>query len=337
MHAAMTIPISAILSLPPAILAVGEVAEGAAEQPFWQLMNAWDILLSVAILLDVTLLVVAVFGQSDPPRLSPEREAALATGHTDRQTVFEYGVIKHIMWIMLALSHRLALPKLKRWARRKLVAAGNPDYYTPEEYLSLSMAAGVVLAVLLAVVYFVVFDRFSFLVPVIGFGLGMGLSMYQLHDRAAKRIRLISKRVPYSLDLISLAMGAGATFTEAVQTVVREETEDPFNVELKTMLAEMDLGTTRRKALENLSERVPLDSLRSIVASVIQAEELGTPLGEVLHQQASLLRLHRSVRAENAAAVASVRILVPSLLILIAVVLAIFGPAILRISERGLF
>ena len=68
-----------------------------------------------------------------------------------------------------------------------------------------------------------------------------------------------------------------------------------------------------------------------------QAEELGTPLGDVLHDQATLLRLQRSVRAENAAASASVRILIPCLLLVIAVILAVFGPAIIRAVRGGLF
>ena len=304
---------------------------------FWQMIDVWDVILSVLILADVAMLIYSIFGQTTEARLSPQREAALATGHTDRKTVFESGVIQHIMWLLLTLAYRMNLPKFKAWIRGKLVAAGNPEYYTPEEYLALSLASGTLLGVLLETCFLTIMRSFSITIFLLGLGVGLVMTIYQLYNRADKRIRLISKRVPYSLDLISLAMGAGATFTEAAQTLVREETDDPFNIELKTMLAEMELGTTRRKALRNLADRIPLDSLRSIVASVIQAEELGTPLGDVLHQQASLLRLHRSVRAENAAAVASVRILVPSLLILIAVVIAIFGPAILRIIERGLF
>ena len=335
-----------LISLSSALQASGAVLAQAAEElpdtllgdrPFWEMITWPDVLLSVLILVEVPLLIYAVFGQPVTAHLSPEREAALATGHTDRRTVFESAIIKHVMWFLLTLSSRLPTPGLKDWVRRKLVAAGNPDYYTPEEYLALAMATGVMLGLLTAVICLALAGTFSILLLLIGLGVGIVLTLYQLYDRAGKRIRLISKRVPYSLDLISLAMGAGATFTEAVETVVREEGDDPFNVELRTMLAEMDLGSTRAKAMRNLVERIPLDSLRSIIASVIQAEELGTPLQEVLHQQASLLRLHRSVRAENAAAVASVRILVPSLLILIAVVLAIFGPAILRIIERGLF
>ncbi len=338
MNAIIQNSMAALLAARAQVMQVGlDPSELQPEQSFWQMLGAWDVILSVLILVDVALLIYSIFSQSANVRLSPDREAALATGHTDRKTVFETGGIKPLMWLLLPLTHRMNLPRAKRWIRGKLIAAGNPDYYTPEEYLALALASGTMLGVLLEVCFLAVMRSFSVTIFMLGLGLGIMMTIYQIYNRAEKRIRLISKRVPYSLDLISLAMGAGATFTEATQTVVREAGDDPFNTELKTMLAEMELGTTRRKALRNLAERAPLDSLRSIAASVIQAEELGTPLGEVLHQQASLLRLHRSVRAENAAAVASVRILVPSLLILIAVVIALFGPAILRIVERGLF
>lgn len=330
-----------LLSAATGLLAQVPAPPEAASTPpltFWGSLTVWDYVLSVGIFASVALLILAVFGQRATVQLSPEREAAIATGHTDRKTVFEGGLVRHLMWLLLGVAHRMRGARLKAWVRRKLVATGNPDYYTPEEYIALSMGTGAVLGALLLVVAWTLAPSLSLMPLVIGFGIGFALTLFQLHDKAEKRMRLIWKRIPYSLDLISLAMGAGATFTEAVETVVREENDDdPFNTELRTMLAEMELGSTRRKALRNLAERVPLESLRSIVASVIQAEELGTPLGQVLHEQAALLRLHRSVRAENAAAVASVRILVPSVLILVAVILAIFGPAILRIVERGLF
>ena len=295
----------------------------------------WDLILSIAMFLSIVMLIVAVFNQPGQIGMSPQREAAIATGHTDRRTVFEQPMLRPLMWVLLVVSHRLALPRLKGWIRRTLVYAGSPNFYTPEEYLSVAMLIGVLIAASLGLFNLAATGSFSVLTGTVGFLLGTGLMLYQLHDKGSKRVRLIAKRVPYALDLIALAMGAGATFTEAVRAVVREESEDPFTIELKTLLAEMDLGTTRRRSLENLAARVPLDMLRSIVASVIQAEELGTPLADVLHSQATLLRMQRSARAENAAAVASVRILVPSLLILMGVVVAVFSPMILRILTGG--
>jgi len=297
----------------------------------------WEVFLSIGMFGAVAMTIVAIFSQPGEVKLSPQREAALATGHMDRRTVFERPLLGAFMRLLLAASHRLAMPKFKAWLRRTLVAAGSPNYFTAEEQLAVSFLNGFMLAGCLEVFHLAVMGEFSLVAGVAGFAAGMGLTVYQVYDKASRRVRLISKRVPYALDLIALAMGAGATFTEAVRTVVREDTDDPFNVELKTLLAEIDLGSTRRKGLQNLSDRVPLDMLRSIVASVMQAEELGTPLSEVLHSQATLLRMQRSVRAENAAAVASVRILVPSLLILVSVVLAVFSPMILRAVRKGLF
>ena len=221
--------------------------------------------------------------------------------------------------------------------RRQLVAAGSPNYYTPEEYLALSILAGLGLGAVLEVIHFLLREQFSFMTIALGVVIGVGLSVYQISDKASKRLREITKKLPYALDLISLAMGAGATFTEALNTIVRDHDDAPLNVEWKALLAEIDLGTTRRAALQNMARRAPLTSVQSLVASVIQAEDLGTPLATVLHDQARLLRMQRSVRAENRAAVASIHILVPCLLLVMAVILIVFGPAIVRIAQGGLF
>jgi len=231
-------------------------------------------------------------------------------------------------------ARRIGLRGLKKRLGATLVAAGSPNFYTPDEYLAVALLWGVALHVAVFFGYVLIYRKASYLFPIIAFALGVAVAIYHLHGKAAKRIREISRRIPYTLDLIALAMGAGATFTEAVQTVVREDREHPFNVELNTVLAEMELGTTRQQALRNLSDRVPLENLRSIIAAVIQAEALGTPLADVLKQQADLLRLQRSVRAEKLAAAASVRILLPGLLIMISVVLAVFGPFIIQ-AIRG--
>ena len=85
----------------------------------------------------------------------------------------------------------------------------------------------------------------------------------------------------------------------------------------------------------NLGVRIPLDSLRSVIGAVNQAEKLGTPLSSILKVQAEMLRMHRSVRAEKLSASASLKILIPSMLILLAVVLVIGAPMIIRFIVQG--
>ena len=59
--------------------------------------------------------------------------------------------------------------------------------------------------------------------------------------------------------------------------------------------------------------------------------------GDVLHDQATLLRERRSMRAEEKAASASVQILVPCLFLVMACIICVFGPFIIRVVRGGLF
>ncbi|MCG3180095.1 MAG: hypothetical protein BIFFINMI_02449 [Phycisphaerae bacterium] len=295
------------------------------------------VLVSVSIFFMVFLFIYGLFNQPVEIRYSYQREAAIMAGHTDRQTVYEVSWLGPLMWVMLSLSSGLSLPRLKRRLRRNLIASGNPNYYSVNEFLALAMMSGTSLAAMTLVVsYFPAFG-FNQLWAVFLFALGFMLPIIHLAQVARTRTRTISKRVPYSLDLIALSMGAGATFTEAVTTLVREDPTDEFNQELAQVLAEVELGKTRNEALQSLADRIPLESLRMIVGAIIQAESLGTPLTDVLKSQANLLRHQRSVRAEKLAATASVRILIPSMVILLSVVLVVFAPIILRWFKGELF
>jgi len=295
------------------------------------LLLAVDVLsiLSAALIFAFVLtFVLAIYGQRGKVEITPEREIALAAGAADRRTVFEMPLLQPIMWLLLQVVKQLPIRKSKEKIYRMLVAAGSPNFYTPEEYLAVALLWGCAIAIILEILNLMF--SLGIIFPIFGFLAGFAGAIYRLHDQAAKRIRMINRRLPYTLDLIALAMGAGATFSEAVKTLVIEDPDHPVNVEFATVLADVELGTTREQALKNLAERIPLESLRSIVAAIIQAENLGTPLSDVLKQQADLMRLQRSVRAEKLAAAASVRILVPSLLIMISVVLTVFAPLIIR-------
>jgi len=275
-------------------------------------------------------LVLGLFGQRGRAEITPERQVAIATGHADRRTVFEMPLLQPLMWLLLVAARQIRVTSLKDKVQEMLIAAGNPNFYTAEEYVAVAVLWGGIVAGALNLANLLFLKSFSWVGAIIGLIAGFGLSIYYLDTQARKRVREISRRTPYTLDLIALAMGAGATFTEAVDTVVREDPDHPLNAELSSVLAEIELGNTRAQALRNLADRIPLETLRSIVAAIIQAEKLGSPLADVLKQQASLLRLQRSVRAEKLAAAASVRILVPSMLILLSVVLAVFSPVIIR-------
>jgi tight adherence protein C len=269
------------------------------------------------------------------PEPPVHRRVAAAVG-MERRTAFDNPMLAPLMQLGLTLAHRFNIGAIRRRIRQDLQAAGNPSGYSVEEYLAICLLSGLGTGFGVAL-----FDALALggataamtgpVMAVIGFL----VPIWALYDNAKRRLSRISKQLPYTLDLISLVMEAGSTFPEAVQTLIRDDPDDDLNQELRVALNEMSFGTTRAQALQNLAERIPLESLRSIVGAVNQAESLGTPLASILKLQAEMLRMHRSVRAEKLAASASLRILVPSMLILLAVVIIVFAPLIIRFIEQG--
>jgi len=293
-------------------------------------MLIWQMVISALLFAAVAMIVYTLFGTRLEPEAPVNRRIAVALGVGQRDTVFETPIIRQFMAMCLLLARRF--PLFRERIRQDLEASGNPNGYTVEEYVAICLGGGIVMAV----VGFFAAGLFGGLGVVVLIGapvLGVAVPLWSLHDQAKRRTMQIAKKLPYTLDLIALLMEAGSTFTEAVETVITDEPDDEFNQELRIVRSEIDFGTTRAQALRNMAERIPLDSLRGAVGAINQSEALGTPLGSILKSQAGMLRHLRSVRAEELAAKASLKILVPSLLILAAVVLVVFSPIILAMIE----
>jgi tight adherence protein C len=152
----------------------------------------------------------------------------------------------------------------------------------------------------------------------------------------ARRFKQVNRGLPTSIDLASLCMGAGLDFPGALRQIVEKagRKDDALIDELKRILQELELGRTRRQALENFAERVPTDAVRDFVGAVTQAEEKGNPLAEVLRIQAYMLRMRRSVMAEEAAARAAVMMMLPLMLIFCAIILVLLGPFVVNAMNR---
>ncbi|MAE62272.1 MAG: hypothetical protein CMJ49_13065 [Planctomycetaceae bacterium] len=283
----------------------------------------------------VWLLVWSLFRTEFRAEMPITRRVAAAVGVAERRTLFEIPVLGQLMGLAVMIMRRFGL--FRSTIRGNLEASGNPNGYTVDEYLAicLSCAVGTAGAVTLLLVLSASRPVGAMLV-LAALVVGFAVPIWSLRSTAGSRVRRIARKLPYALDLIALMMQSGTTFTEAIETVIRDDTNEDLNVELQLVQAEIGMGATRATALTNLAERIPLDSLRSVVGAINQSESLGTPLAMILQSQANMLRMRRSVMAEEASAKASLRILVPSMLILFAVVIVVLGPLILRGIEGRL-
>ena len=230
------------------------------------------------------------------------------------------------------LSLREALPEIQR----QIQAAGLPRFWLAEEYLGwLELLSMFVTP--LYVYFFVSLFGLSGLLPAMA---ALLLTVYilrvRLGHKAAMRLRLIKRRMPFLLDLLTLLMEAGSTFLSAMTQAVDEFQGHPVAEEFGRVLTDMNLGKTRAEAFIAMRERLSDDEITSILGSILQGEELGTPLAQIFRTQADVLRLKRTQRAEMIAGEAGVNMLLPAVLVMVSTVLIIVGPFLLNYLTFGL-
>ncbi len=239
-----------------------------------------------------------------------------------------YRVFYPLMIGLSAFNRRMfrdSLPSIGR----EVQAAGHSRFWTPEEFLARLQ----VISLLLAPVYVYLCISF-FDVPGAVMAVGLiGITMLYLRRRLAMqahyRLFQIKKKLPFLLDLLTLLMEAGATFLHALRDAVDEFRDQPVGVEFGRVLAEISMGKSRATSLESLRDRLSDDEITSIIGSIIQGEQLGTPLATVFRTQADVLRIKRTQRAETLAGEAGVKMLLPGILVMGATVIVILGPFVI--------
>lgn len=170
------------------------------------------------------------------------------------------------------------------------------------------------------------------------FGLFLVLFVFFLPDlllwnTGIKRREAVQLELPDTLDQMSIAVDAGLGFDAALVRVARNG-RGVLAPELIRTLQDIQLGQQRRVAYQNLSDRLQVPELRRFVRSVIQAEEHGIALSEVLHTQAKEQRVARRQRSERTAMEIPVKVVFPLILFLLpALMIVILGPAVMSIIE----
>lgn len=154
-----------------------------------------------------------------------------------------------------------------------------------------------------------------------------------LWNTGIKRRQAVALELPDTLDQMSIAVEAGLGFDAAMARVAHHG-RGVMASELLRTLQDIQVGQPRRTAYEALAERAAAPELRRFIRSVVQAEEYGIPLAEVLHTQAGEMRVARRQRAERSAMEIPVKVTFPLILFLMpALFVVILGPAVLSMIE----
>jgi tight adherence protein C len=118
--------------------------------------------------------------------------------------------------------------------------------------------------------------------------------------RSARRARVeaIEQDLPVALELLATLAEAGLGFDAAVARLLDSQpAERPLAEELRLFRLEMLSGVGRSECLQRIADRVDMPVVSSLVAALIQAEETGSGIADMLRPQAEDLRLRRRERA----------------------------------------
>jgi tight adherence protein C len=242
-----------------------------------------------------------------------------------------------LQWYSPTVDASLSLQR-REVIQSQLNAAGAAYLVSPAEFVilrRLALVAGVLSA---AVAAFVLQLRDPFYLA-IAVGLAPLSYLYpdlRLRELTKRRQARFEKEFPFFLDVLVLGMKAGLNFTAAVEQAVSSSRSGPVQQEFSRYLRESRTGVARRVALDRLAERVRLASVTNFAASVVQAEQTGGSLGDVLADQARQRRQERFLRAEKLANQAPVKMLLPLIALLFPITFIIIGfPIVIQLLEAG--
>ena len=201
------------------------------------------------------------------------------------------------------------------------------------QFIKYAFLIGVIFLTLIIIVAVDMEPMIMLLVLMCGTLLGvMGPTMY-LRSRVTSHQTGIKKQLPDAMDLLCVCIEAGLSF-DAALLKVSQKLSGPFIDELLIVYREIQMGRTRREALQNLCDATNLDELKTFASALVQAEQLGIPINNVMKAQSEQLRVERSQQAKEKGMKASIKMLVPMLLFIFPVVFIILmGPTVMNIIE----
>ncbi|TCS83331.1 type II secretion system F family protein [Tepidibacillus fermentans] len=221
---------------------------------------------------------------------------------------------------------------LKLREQQMLTAAGHPHHLTLQEWMTWRMVFWIGFGSLFT--FFASFLETRILkvvIPLVGWIVGYLAPIFYLKRKKDERIQAIEKGLPDVLDILTVSVEAGLGFDAAIVKVV-EKTSGILSDEFHKMLQEMKMGKSRREALRNLGSRTSTDDMNQFVGAIIQADQLGIRIGNVLRIQSEDMRQKRRQRAEEKAMKAPIKILFPLVFFIFpAIFIIVLGPAVIQI------
>ena len=149
---------------------------------------------------------------------------------------------------------------------------------------------------------------------------------FALGSATKKRKLSVQCEIPDFLDAIATAVSAGVALNAAMLSAV-EISRGPLGDEFRATLADIRMGRGRAEAMKAMASRVNQSDLSQLITAIVQSEQVGGNIAQVLEELASEARNRRFTRAEELAAVLPLKMTIPMAFFLLpALFTMIFAP-----------
>lgn len=237
---------------------------------------------------------------------------------------------------MVRLVKEITPDRLQEKVKEKLDAAGNPRNVKPAEFLGFQVLFGMVVFLLSLVLFHAsAYSLFKaiFLALVLG-ALAVYIPWFTLSGMASKRQTEMRSTLPEIMDLLVISVEAGLTFELALGKVV-QRFPGSIAQEFARVIREVQMGKVRKDALKDMAERSHVPELSSLINAVIQADQLGVSLAQILRIQADMIREKRQQMIEEQAMKAPIKMLFPLILFIFpCMFIILLGPALISIMHN---
>jgi len=219
---------------------------------------------------------------------------------------------------------------------KKIVKAGNPANMEAKDWLSIQALMIVGLPVLTLIIgrssNMSVGNLLMFIIAEVA--LGFVLPGFILGKLLTARQKIILNSLPDVIDLLTVSVEAGLGFDGALLKVV-DKKPGPLASEFDKVLQEIKVGRQKKDALKDMAERVDLQDFTAFVGAVVQADQFGVGIANVLKIQAEQMRQKRRQRAQEKAMKAPVKMLIPMVLFIFPTLfIVLLGPVAIQLIEQ---
>lgn len=172
-------------------------------------------------------------------------------------------------------------------------ASGNPWGVTKMEFLALRVAYGFIYTILGSLFAVIIQPGLimSVLIVLILAYLGWNKPLSKYKSIAKERSNDFKKHFPEMLDYLTMIMSDGNyTFANAIETVLPYLPESAVKEEFKKVTDSVNAGMNMETALNELAERLPSPALEAFVKAVNNANQLNTPMDDLMKTRAKKSR-----------------------------------------------